>query len=51
MGTLYIHDMYLIISVQLLSRVRLCSFVDCSLPDSSARGIFQARTLEWGAIS
>ena len=25
--------------------------LDCSLPDSSAHGIFQARILEWGAIS
>ena len=24
--------------------------MDCSLPDSSAHGIFQARVLEWGAI-
>ena len=24
--------------------------VDCSLPGSSVRGIFQARVLEWGAI-
>ena len=25
--------------------------MDCSLPHSSVRGIFQARVLEWGAIS
>ena len=25
--------------------------VDCSLPGSSAHGIFQARVLEWGAIT
>ena len=25
--------------------------MDCSLPDSSVHGIFQARVLEWGAIS
>ena len=24
---------------------------DCSLPDSSIHGIFQARVLEWGAIA
>ena len=24
---------------------------DCSLPDSSVHGIFQARVLEWGAIA
>ena len=25
--------------------------MDCSLPGSSVRGIFQARGLEWGAIA
>ena len=25
--------------------------LDCSLPGSSANGIFQARVLEWGAIA
>ena len=25
--------------------------MDCSLPGSSAHGIFQARVLEWGAIT
>ena len=25
--------------------------VDCSLPGSSAHGIFQARVMEWGAIT
>ena len=25
--------------------------IDCSLPDSSIHGIFQARVLEWGAIA
>ena len=29
----------------------LCDPMDCSLPGSSIRGIFQARVLEWGAIS
>ena len=29
----------------------LCNPMDCSLPGSSIRGIFQARTLEWVAIS
>ena len=29
----------------------LCDLVGCSLPDSSIRGIFQARILEWVAIS
>ena len=25
--------------------------IDCSLPGSSVRGIFQAKVLEWGAIA
>ena len=25
--------------------------MDCSLPDSSVHGIFQARVLEWGTIA
>ena len=29
----------------------LCDPMDCSLPSSSAHGIFQARVLEWGAIA
>ena len=29
----------------------LCDSTDCSLPGSSVRGIFQARVLEWVAIS
>ena len=29
----------------------LCNPMDCSLPGSSAHGIFQARILEWAAIS
>ena len=29
----------------------LCDPMDCSLPDSSVHGIFQARVLEWIAIS
>ena len=29
----------------------LCDPMDCSLPGSSIHGIFQARILEWGAIS
>ena len=35
-----------------LSRVSLfCNPVDCNLPGSSVHGIFQARVLEWVAIS
>ena len=29
----------------------LCDPMDCSLPASSAHGIFQARVLEWVAIA
>ena len=29
----------------------LCNPIDCSLPGSSVLGIFQARVLEWFAIS
>ena len=29
----------------------LCNPIDCSLPGSSVHGIFQARVLEWVAIS
>ena len=37
--------------IQLLCRVRLCDPMDCSPPGSSVHGIFQARILEWVAIS
>ena len=33
------------------SCVTLSDPMDCSLPGSSVRGIFQARVLEWGAIA
>ena len=33
------------------SCLTLCDPVNCSLPDSSVHGIFQARILEWVAIS
>ena len=33
------------------SCLTLCDPMDCSLPGSSVRGIFQARILEWVAIS
>ena len=36
---------------QVHSRVQPCDPMDCSLPDSSVHGIFQARILEWVAIS
>jgi len=34
-----------------LSHVQLSDPMDCSLPGSSVRGIFQARVLEWGATA
>ena len=37
--------------VKSLSHVRLCNPMDCSLPGSTVYGIFQARILEWVAIS
>ena len=37
--------------VKLLSHVRLCDPMNCSLPGSSVHGIIQARVLEWIAIS
>ena len=33
------------------SCLTLCDCMDCCLPGSSIRGIFQARILEWAAIS
>ena len=33
------------------SRQTLCDPLDCSPPGSSIHGIFQARIMEWGAIS
>ena len=33
------------------SCLTLCDPMDCSLPGSSVHGIFQARVLEWVAIS
>ena len=37
--------------MHMLSRVRLCDCTDSSSPGSSVHGIFEARTLEWAAIS
>ena len=39
------------VCVCVLSCVWLCNPMDCSLPDFSVHGIFQARVLEWVAIS
>ena len=43
--------LFYIVVVQLMSHVRLCNLMDCSLPGSSVQGISQARILEQGAIS
>ena len=40
-----------LLSMLLLRHVWLCDPLDCSLPVSSVHGIFQARILEWVAIS
>jgi len=37
--------------ILMLSHARLCNCVDCSPPGFSVHGIFQARVLEWVAIS
>ena len=40
------------VCVSVLSHVQLfCDPMDCSPPGSSAHGVFQARILEWVAIS
>ena len=41
----------LLMCVCVLSFVWLCDLTDCRLPGSSVHGIFQARILEWLAIS
>ena len=40
-----------VVKVKSLSCVLLCDPMDCSLPGSSIHGIFQARVLEWIAVS
>ena len=40
-----------LVKVKSLSRPTLCHPMDCKLPGSSVHGIFQARILEWVAIS
>ena len=41
----------LLLLLSRFSHIRLCDPIDGSLPGSSVHGIFQARTLEWGAIA
>ena len=45
------HFLLQCVKVKLLSHVRLCDPMDCSLPGCSVHGIFQARVLEWVAIA
>ena len=47
----YIYKCEKKVKVKSLSRVRLCDPMDCSPPGFSVHGIFQARILEWVAIS
>ena len=44
-------SMYVCVYGCVLSRIQLCDPMVCSPPGSSVRGIFQARILEWVAIS
>ena len=39
------------VKVKSLTHIRLCNPTDGSLPGSTVHGIFQARVLEWVAIS
>ena len=48
---MYLSHPYFSIKVKLLSYVTFCDPVDCSLQGSSVHGSFQARILEWVAIS
>ena len=48
--TTYVYDCMQAYSV-IQSCPTLCNPMDCSPPGSSVHGIFQARTLEWVAIS
>ena len=45
------HCMDVYVCLGCKSCLTLCESMDCSLPGSSVRGIFQARILEWVAIS
>ena len=47
----HIGTAYKKVKMKLLNRFRLCNPMDCSIPGSSVHGIFQARVLEWIAIS
>ena len=57
-GVVLVHPIFLVclfyvVCVCVLTQLclTLCNPMDCSLPDSSVHGIFQARILEWVTIS
>ena len=50
-GRHYLHYFHHSLSEVAQSCPTLCNPMDCSLPGSSVHGIFQARVLEWAAIS
>ena len=47
----YLTYVYVSVCVYAQSHSTLCNPMDCSRPGSSVHGIFQARILEWVAIS
>ena len=49
----FLNTSYVLVVVVILSlsHVRLCDLMDCSMPGSSVHGIFQARILQWVAMS
>ena len=51
MEIIYLGSHHITTYMRALSCLTLCDPMDCSLPDSAAHGIFQARILEWVAIS
>ena len=51
LSSLYIPDVCMCGCSVTQSYLTLCDPMDCSLPGSSVHGIFQARILEWVAIS
>ena len=48
---LFLYDKYVCVCSDAQSCPTLCDPMDCSPPGSSVHGIFQARRLEWVAIS
>ena len=49
--TTQLHSFHTLVSEVAQSCLTLCDPMDCSLPGFSVHGIFQARVLEWVAIS